>query len=87
MDSICRIKICEANSNGTLQITIPKRAADALGWKVGDELAPIILNAANTPFAIAYHREEGTNGYRLSKHIAEGKCGFLLEVEEVDKNE
>ena len=44
-NAITSVKISEANSNGTLQITLPARAVAALNWKAGMTLKPILLNA------------------------------------------
>lgn len=40
-------KIHKANSNGTLQVTIPKKVAEALNWEDGDTLTPLLLYHKN----------------------------------------
>ena len=40
-------KIHKANSNGTLQLTIPKKVAEALNWEDGDTLTPLLLYHKN----------------------------------------
>lgn len=63
--------ISEANTNGTLQITIPMRAAKELGWKAGTTITPVLLKGKRTdgtevPFALVYHIPSGTNGVKLA---------------------
>ena len=40
-------KIRKANSNGTLQVTIPKKVAETLNWEDGDTLTPLLLYHKN----------------------------------------
>ena len=88
--NVCKVKISEANTNGTLQVTIPARAAEALDWKPGDILIPVLLNGnhngSRVPFAITYHKEGGTNGLTLG-HTSAGtnnKKEFIFETEETN---
>ena len=93
---ICKVKISEANTNGTLQVTIPARAAEALNWKPGDILIPVVLkgchNGERVPFAITYHKEGGTNGLTLGHRAVSDKNNplnpskkeFIFETEEAN---
>lgn len=86
-NAITSVKISEANSNGTLQITLPARAVAALNWKAGMTLKPLLLNAKKkngevVPFALLYHIPEGTNGMRLCTKPNE--LTPFNSVEEVD---
>lgn len=64
--------ISEANTNGTLQVTIPMKAARELGWVAGMTITPVLLSGkradgAVVPFALAFHIPEGTNGVKLKR--------------------
>ena len=60
-------KIHEANSNGTLQVTLPKKTAEALGWVSGDELNTLLLYRDHTKkevIGIGFKLKEGQNNRR-----------------------
>ena len=66
-------KIHKANSNGTLQVTIPKKVAEALNWEDGDTLTPLLLYHKNGKdvMGIGFKLSEGQSKRRklLRKNV------------------